>query len=107
MLYYYGYCNLKFTGTTYRVRTAFPFCLPGAHRGIELITRKASASKDGSKPRKTVVLLNEPSLLTINITVTLPLIPSSIASLGYCTLSLIKSNIAFMPPGNAGISSTT
>ena len=39
------YCSLNDTGTVYFTRTFLPFCTPGVHFGIELITRIASLSK--------------------------------------------------------------
>lgn len=39
------YCSLNTTGTVYFTRTFLPFCTPGFHLGIELITRIASLSK--------------------------------------------------------------
>ncbi len=39
------YCSLNTTGTVYFTRTFLPFCTPGFHFGIELITRIASLSK--------------------------------------------------------------
>ena len=39
------YCSLNDTGTVNFTRTFLPFCTPGVHFGIELITRIASLSK--------------------------------------------------------------
>ena len=69
---------VKLTGTVYCTRTGFPLCMPGFQFGIDLITRTASLSKDGSPPDLTTSTSEiEPSLLTTNCAITLPWIPCS------------------------------
>ena len=72
-----NYCNLNTTGTVYFTRTFLPFCTPGLHFGIELITRIASLSKYASTPRTTSGFEIDPSLSTTNWTITLPAEPIS------------------------------
>lgn len=61
-----NYRSLNITGTVYFTRTFLPFCTPGFHFGIELITRTASLSKYGSTPRTTSGFVIVPSLSTTN-----------------------------------------
>ena len=69
--------NLNITGMGYFTVTAAPFCLPGFHFGMELITRKASASRFGSTPLTTLASATSPSLVTTICTMTLPWMPFS------------------------------
>ena len=96
------------TGTVYFTRTASPFCVPGFHLGMALITRTASLSSSGSIPRSTLALAMLPSFSTTNCTVTRPCVPFFMAASGYL-MFLLKYSIStgMPPPGNSGICSTT
>lgn len=63
--------RLKYTGT------ATPFCLPGIHLGILLITLIASLSQLGLIPLITSMLDISPVLLTTNRILTRPSVPFS------------------------------
>ena len=96
------------TGTVYLTRTGWPFCMPGFHLGIKLITRIASPSKSGSTPRMMPGSEIEPSLSTTNCTVTRPCVWFFCALMGYWMFFDRNCISPDMPPsGNSGICSTT
>lgn len=67
-----SHCNLNVTGTVYFTLTREPFCLHGIHRGIDLITRTVSLSRDGSTDLTTRTLPIEPLTSIMNVTITRP-----------------------------------
>ena len=64
------------------LRTTFPFSFAGFHLGIDFTTRKASASKRGSRPTLIFTFVILPSFSTTNPTNTLPEMFFSLASVG-------------------------
>ena len=98
--------GLKVIGRLYRQSTGVLATWAGVKAGRVLTMRRASASRSGDFDLTTLASVIVPSFLTMNWTMTFPLMPASRALWGYLMWDFIHSYSASWPPGNVGGTST-
>ena len=74
----------KLTGKENVIGTGLPSFVPGVQSGDILMTLKASASSFLCAPLSTLTSLTFPSVPTMKLRETLPVIPAFLHSSGYC-----------------------